>query len=63
MKTRIREYKNWQGNVEFEPQWKFLWWHPYTCSYDCPINFDSLKKAEEYIKKVESSEPSVYHNT
>jgi len=55
MKTRVRQYKNWRGDDEFEPQWKLLWWHPYRCSYDCPINFKSLKEAEEFADKAEES--------
>jgi hypothetical protein len=50
MKYRIREYTNHLGKKEFEPQWWFLWWHPFRCSYDCPIYFNSLDEAKEFLK-------------
>lgn len=60
MKYRIREYKNWMGEKEFEPQWWLLWWHPFRCSYDCPIHFKSLEEAKEFLNP--KKEVDIIHN-
>jgi hypothetical protein len=55
MKHRIKQYKNWRGDDTFEPQWWFLWWHSFKCSYGCALDFNTLEEAQEFIKPQDTS--------
>jgi hypothetical protein len=59
MKHRIKQYKNWYGDNKFEPQWWFLWWHSFECSYGRKIDFNTLEEAQEFLKPRDKE--IVYH--
>jgi hypothetical protein len=55
MKHRIKQYKNWRGDDRFEPQWWFLWWHSFECSYGCTIDFSTIEGAKDFLKPRDTS--------